>query len=401
MSDERDIYSDEQRIADFDYMWEHACSLLFSNDDVYVRPIAKAHRVVRKVVSEWHEEPLIRYLYAPATKVRRRLEVQGYTREKCIELWEREYARHIGHLEKLRGVDDDFNAQIDAQRGLTYEEWEAWQTKQAQLGTFFKWGGMQHFNFTDRFAEFALHLDVHKPQGIWTEYPEYFDPELPLHTNLQRDPVSEYDLDIIEATGTALILTEGHSDTKILSAAIKAMYPEFADMYQFVDFEEFKIEGGASPLTKMVRAFAGVRMSQRIIALFDNDAAGMEQKAVLERMKLPASIRAMVLPNSSIGRRYPTIGPEGLRTMNINGAACSIELFLGKAALTDENGNLRPVRWSSWNKASARYQGELENKNAATTEFLKAMKSGATPAQLRKKFKEMDDLLKAIFSAFG
>ncbi|MDE3825068.1 hypothetical protein I7F13_23105 [Sinorhizobium meliloti] len=127
----------------------------------------------------------------------------------------------------------------------------------------------------------------------------------------------------------------------------------------------------------------------------------MEQKAVLERMKLPASIRAMVLPNSSIGRRYPTIGPEGLRTMNINGAACSIELFLGRVALTDENGNLRPVRWSSWNKASARYQGELENKNAATTEFLKAMKSGATPAQLRKKFKEMDDLLKAIFSAFG
>ncbi|WP_164889946.1 hypothetical protein, partial [Sinorhizobium meliloti] len=143
----------------------------------------------------------------------------------------------------LRGVDDDFNAQIDAQRGLTYEEWEAWQTKEAQLGTFFKWGGMQHFNFIDRFAEFALHLDVHKPQGIWTEYPEYFDPELPLHTNLQRDPVSEYDLDIIEAAGTALILTEGHSDTKILSAAIKAMYPEFADMYQFVDFRRIQDRG--------------------------------------------------------------------------------------------------------------------------------------------------------------
>lgn len=71
------------------------------------------------------------------------------------------------------------------------------------------------------------------------------------------------------------------------------MYPEFADMYEFVDFEEFKIEGGASPLTKIVRAFAGVRMTQRIIALFDNDAAGLEQKALLDKGRLPQSIRTM------------------------------------------------------------------------------------------------------------
>ncbi|MFA1672067.1 hypothetical protein ACDY97_04420 [Rhizobium mongolense] len=87
--------------------------------------------------------------------------------------------------------------------------------------------------------------------------------------------------------------------------------------------------------------------------------------------------------------------------MDINGAACSIELFLGRAALSDENGNLRPVRWSSWNKAASRYQGELENKNAATAQFLIAMKSGATPPQLRRKFKDMDGLLKAIFAGFN
>ncbi|NKK59262.1 hypothetical protein GFM44_25575 [Rhizobium leguminosarum bv. viciae] len=405
MSDERDIYYDERTFGDLSYMWDSACSLLFSDDDFYERPLSNVHPIVRKVLRDWHQDPVVRYLYAPAAKVRRRLEAQGYTREKCAALWEREYARHLARLEELRGAGyDEFNAEIDAQKGLSYEAWEARNTSQSkeQFETYIKWGGLQHFNFADTFASVAMEIDFHKPKAIWTDlsslYPDEFDVGLSLHANLERNPPG---VDLIETTGPVLILTEGTSDTKILSTAIKAMYPEFADMYEFVDFEEFKIEGGASPLTKMVRAFAGVRMTQRIIALFDNDAAGLEQKALLDKGRLPQSIRIMTLPDATIGKRYPTLGPEGLRIMDINGAACSIELFLGRAALSDENGNLRPVRWSSWNKAASRYQGELENKNAATAEFLIAVKSGATPPQLRRRFKDMDGLLKAIFAGFN
>lgn len=218
--------------------------------------------------------------------------------------------------------------------------------------------------------------------------------------NLNALPV-DYEYDFIEASGNVLILTEGTSDTKILSRAIRAMYPEFADMYEFIDFEEFKIEGGVSAATKMIKAFAGVRLSQKTIGLFDNDAAGWEQKNLLDRMtNLPPSIRVMVLPDVEIGKDYPTLGPEGLRGMDINGSACSIELFLGRKAISDESGNLRPVRWTAWNKAAGRYQGELENKNAATQHFLDALKAGGDPASFRAQFPEMDDLLNYIFQAF-
>lgn len=347
---------------------------------------------------------IVRYLYSPASKVRRRMEIQGYTTEKCRALWEREFGRHVARAEELRDAGYfDFNQEIEAQKGLSFEQWEA-RENQLGLEHMMRWGGVHLFNFADMFAALALSIDVHKPDAVWTDLTSTFgefDRSLTLRANLLGQ-TREIEVDFIETTGNVLILTEGTSDTKVLSSAIRAMYPEFADMFEFVDFEEFKIEGGASLVTKMVKAFAGVRMSQRIIALFDNDVAGLEQKGILDRtIKLPPSIRTMVLPDVAIGQTYPTLGPEGLRAVNVNGAACSIELFLGKEALADEHGNLRPIRWSSWNKAASRYQGELENKNAATLHFLEALKAGGDAPSLRAKFPEMDGLLNVIFRAFG
>lgn len=404
MSDERDFYVDDKPFNDLAMNWEIACSLCFSDNDFYERSIAEAHPIVRDKAREWYdcENTVLRYLYAPAEKVRRRMELQGYTAKSCRELWEREYARHIARAVRLTDAGyTDFDEEIAAQKGLTFEEWEA---RQEQLGTdhLFRWGGVHLFNFTDMFADLAITIDAYEPQAVWTDFTSTyeFDPSLSLHANLARQP-HDLDLDLIETIGNVLILTEGTSDTQILSSAIRAMYPEFADMYEFVDFEEFKIEGGVSMVTKMVKAFAGVRMTQRILALFDNDVAGLEEKKVLDRLvSLPASIRTMALPNVPIGHLYPTIGPEGLRDMDVNGSACSIELFLGQDALSDDMGNLRPIRWTSWNKTACRYQGELENKNAAKLCFIDAMKAGGDPHSLRIRFPEMDGLLNSIFHAF-
>lgn len=41
----------------------------------------------------------------------------------------------------------------------------------------------------------------------------------------------------------------------------------------------------------------------------------------------------MHLPDLEMCRHYPTIGPGGSSIDNINGRACSIEMFLGKAIL--------------------------------------------------------------------
>ncbi len=402
---ERDFYTDDKAFRDLEYNWEGASRLCFTDADFYQRPIKEAHPAVREKALEWYDdqEKVVSYFCAPAAKVRRRMEVQGYTAERCRALWEREFAHHLARAEELvaNGNYPDLAKEIAEQKDLTFEAWEA---KQAAAGVdeFLRFGGVHIFNFADSFAALALYIDVYKPEVIWTEFTDNFDydPELSIRENLDGLPV-DYEYDFIEPAGNVLILTEGTSDTKILSRAIRAMYPEFADMYEFIDFEEFKIEGGVSAATKMIKAFAGVRLTQKTIGLFDNDAAGWEQKNLLDRMtNLPPSIRIMVLPDVEIGKDYPTLGPEGLRNMDINGSACSIELFLGREAISDEHGKLRPVRWTAWNKAAGKYQGELDNKNAATQHFLDAIKAGGDPASMRARFPEMDALLNHIFQAF-
>lgn len=406
MSDERDFYADERTCSDLAYNWDAACRLCFTDGNFYKRKIKDAHPVVKKKALEWYDddEKVLSYFYAPAENVRRRMEVQGYTSKRCRALWEREFRRHIARSEELaaNGNYPDFATEIAEQKGLTYEDWEAKQSA-AGIDDFLRFGGVHNFSFNDMFTQLALTIDLYKPEAIWTDFSDHFesyDPSLSLSQNLDAQ-YADHEVEFIEATGNVLILTEGTSDTKILSRAIRAMYPEFADMYDFIDFEEFKIEGGVSAVTKMIKAFAGVRLAQKTIGLFDNDAAGWEQKNLLDRMtNLPPSIRTMVLPDVEIGKDYPTFGPEGLRNIDINGSACSIELFLGREAISDERGKLRPVRWTAWNKAAGKYQGELENKNAATQHFLDAMKAGGDPASVRARFPEMDALLNHIFQAF-
>jgi hypothetical protein len=85
---------------------------------------------------------------------------------------------------------------------------------------------------------------------------------------------------------------------------------------------------------------------------------------------------------------------------DINGAAVSIESFLGRDALMC-GGNLRPVRWSQWNSRSDRYQGEIQGKAEVTTSYLAAIKEIKDPEVLRQKFADMDALLCAIFGVFA
>ena len=92
MSDENDIYLDERPFSDLSMAWQHACTLCFSNGELYRRPIKSSHPIVRRTMLEWHddEDTELAYLLAPAENVRRRLHIQGYTDDRCRELWERE-----------------------------------------------------------------------------------------------------------------------------------------------------------------------------------------------------------------------------------------------------------------------------------------------------------------------
>lgn len=201
--------------------------------------------------------------------------------------------------------------------------------------------------------------------------------------------------------GKITLLTEGITDSRILRASLNDFYPEARGLYSFVDFEGFKVEGGASPLARLLRGFAGAGLTDRFIAIFDNDAAGHEALASLKSsIALPSNIRAITLPDLEFARDYPTIGPTGKVNADINGAAVSIELFLGRDTLIGDGG-LRPVRWSQWNNKAQRYQGEIEDKQKVITRYLAAIKEVKYPELLKRKFGDMDALLRAIFRVFS
>lgn len=61
--------------------------------------------------------------------------------------------------------------------------------------------------------------------------------------------------------------------------------------------------------------------------------------------------------------------------MNINGLACSIEMYLGDDILL-KDGNYIPIHWKAYNEKEKKYQGELSEKSYVQDEFRKKIKDG-------------------------
>ncbi len=93
---------------------------------------------------------------------------------------------------------------------------------------------------------------------------------------------------------------------------------------------------------KFLRAFAAARINTLILAVFDNDAVGLEALKTARGLALPENIRVAALPDIELARSYPTIGPQGMHEMDINGCAVSIELFLGRHNISGQDGSLIP-----------------------------------------------------------
>ena len=152
-------------------------------------------------------------------------------------------------------------------------------------------------------------------------------------------------------------------------------------------------------LASLVKGLAGVGTGNRVIAVFDNDAAGELCAQEVRKFKLPENFRILTLPCLKFARRYLTIGPNGALRTDINGCACSIELYLGEAALTGEDGVLMPVQWKGYESKLKRYQGELRDKKRVEQRYFDALNipeslDDANPASMRA-------VLQTIFSALG
>jgi len=170
-----------------------------------------------------------------------------------------------------------------------------------------------------------------------------------------------------------IVLTEGSSDTRVLEGAFRVLAPHLVGYFRFLDQTAFNSPGGTATLVAMVKAFAAAGIANRVIAIFDNDAAGTAAYRSLLRESLPGSIRCMQLPNIALAREYPTVGPGGSQLMDVNGTAASIELYLGPDVLEAANGGLTPVVWRGLDQTSGLYQGEIRNKRLVHEAFARKL----------------------------
>lgn len=193
-----------------------------------------------------------------------------------------------------------------------------------------------------------------------------------------------------------VILAEGSNDIQILERSLAALYPEVRDYFSFFDHRELNVDGGTSYLVKFLKAFAAARAPLHIVAIFDNDAAGIHAYTQTNALTLPSNIKALCLPDIKLAEEYPTVGPQGEGVANVNGHAASIELYLGRHSLTDGKGNLRPVRWTGYIPPIKAYQGEVECKAEIQARFFESIANVANSTAARNAFPELTQAWQAI-----
>jgi HEPN/Toprim N-terminal domain 1 len=197
-----------------------------------------------------------------------------------------------------------------------------------------------------------------------------------------------------------ILLTEGPTDSEVLRAGIEILYPHLSDYYSFMDLA-VRAPGGAGSLVHVVKSFAGAGIENRTIALFDNDAAGHSAASLLRHIQLPPNILVINYPNIALADSYPTRGPNGESVQDVNGSACSIELYFGRDVLTID-GRLVPVQWKAYDERVKRYQGEIQHKDLLKDRFLQktdaAKRNGLQTAP--GDWEDMRRLLESVFDAF-
>jgi hypothetical protein len=196
-------------------------------------------------------------------------------------------------------------------------------------------------------------------------------------------------------------LTEGSSDAAILQETLAILYPHLESFYSFFDFDASRAAGSASHLATVVKAFVASGISNKIVALFDNDTAGREAAQVLRRIQLPSNIALLHYPERPELRTYPTVGPTGIAAFDVNGLAGSIELYLGTDVILG-TGLECPVQWRGLSEALGAYQGEVMHKAALQRTFWKRASSCRTdPRQVAETdWSGLNAIWQAVFHAF-
>lgn len=167
-------------------------------------------------------------------------------------------------------------------------------------------------------------------------------------------------------TQKVLIATEGTSDARIIRRSLDVLRPDVADFFNFVDVDERHHFWGTGNLVKFAEGLLRIEVLNQVLFVFDNDAEGVDAFRKLEKLKLPANMRAMLLPDLEEFRGFATCGPEGVSVSDINGRAAAIECYLD---LRLDQHPAPQVTWSNFKKDIDAWHGVLEFKESYSKHF--------------------------------
>lgn len=232
-------------------------------------------------------------------------------------------------------------------------------------------------NSTDDWATYEEPQDVYRqldPRTILRlALDVVYDPTLPVCYNLDAlaswqllvrgtpiaDQAREERRENLARDAALVILTEGSSDSQLLTEAVRVTHPHLVGFLRFMDFSS-GAEGSAANLAKLVRSFAGAGIANRVVAIADNDTAAYDALAKLKREGLPDGYRVLHYPDLPLLSQYPTLGPQlgDPIVMDVNSKAGSLEMYLGRELLA-VNGDLVPVQWTGYIESQKSYQGAI------------------------------------------
>lgn len=167
---------------------------------------------------------------------------------------------------------------------------------------------------------------------------------------------------------TTLIATEGSSDVHILTHALRLLRSDVADFFRFIDVSDRHPFSGTGSLANFAEGLAKIDVHNQVVFVFDNDAEGVEAAGRVRRLKLPPNMGVLVLPDLLAFQQFPTQGPNGVNSSDINGRAAAIECYLD---LRLANRPPAQALWTSFKKDPDIYQGSLKHKGTYMDDFLR------------------------------
>ena len=362
-------------------------------------------------------------LRATARVIKERLEVSGFTRHRVLEKFEESKSLTISMLKDNKDISEGIQEEINLLEKSNFQDFidvakKKFETENAdtpasledKLKELYAYVGKRDFNKFPHHHDHRVLIrsllecvpdDTIVTYDITELVENHYDPEYPeeIFDDFLSAGASGHQLN-----EKIIVLTEGSSDVQILKGAISILYPHLANYYSFMDFGNSNAGGGVGPLVGSVKSFAGSGITNRVIAIFDNDTAAEVAIRGLAKTAMPSNIKVLRFPTNKLATNYPTIGPAGISNMDINGLACSIELYLGTdALLRKDSAELTPVHWKGYDQIVNKYQGEIVDKGLVQDRYHEKVKVCLDDPKKIEQFdwEEMHSLLRTIFDAFN